>query len=117
MPNINDIFKNAAALRDQLTEEQSKQIQQMYVELSEKIAKKAKDPKYQLTQSGILQQQYLSELQKQIEAWSKELSNGLYTQVQSTMNLISDAVVQDNVEWLHSIGLGDKKGLQLHSVM
>ena len=111
MPNINDIFKNAAALRDQLTEEQSKQIQQMYVELSKKIAKEANNPKYKLTQSGILQQQYLSELQKQIEAWSKELSNGLYTQVQSTMNLISDAVVQDNVEWLHGLGLGDKKGL------
>lgn len=111
MPNITDIFKTSAALRDQLTEEQSKQIQQMYVELSKKIAKEASDPKYKLTQSGILQQQYLSELQKQIEAWSKELSNGLYTQVQSTMNLISDAVVQDNVEWLHSLGLGDKKGL------
>lgn len=111
MPNINDIFKNAAALRDQLTEEQSKHIQQMYVDLAKKIAKKAKDPKYQLTQSGILQQQYLSELQKQIEAWSKELSNGLYTSTQSTMNLISDAVVQDNVNWLHSLGLGDKKGL------
>lgn len=111
MPNITDIFKTSAALRDQLTEEQSKEIQKMYEDMAKKIAKQAKDPKYQLTQSGILQQQYLSELQKQIEAWSKELSNGLYTQVQSTMNLISDAVVQDNVEWLHSLGLGDKKGL------
>lgn len=111
MPNIKDIFKTAAALRDQLTEEQSKHIQQMYVDLAKKIEKQSKDPKYSVNPSGALEQQYLSELKKQVEAWSHELSNGLYTSTQSTMNKISDAVVSDNVEWLSSLGIGSKKGI------
>lgn len=111
MPNKIDIFKKAAALRDQLTAEQSKRIQKMYEDLAKKIAKEAKNPKYSVISSGSLTQQYLNQLKKQVEAWSKELSNGLFTTTQGTMNLISDAVVSDSVDWLHSLGLGTKKGI------
>lgn len=111
MPNQIDIFKKAAALRDQLTAEQSKRIQKMYEDLAKKIAKEAKNPKYSIISSGSLTQQYLQQLKKQVETWSKELSNGLFTTTQSTMNLISDAVVSDSVDWLHSLGLGTKKGI------
>ena len=111
MPNQIDIFKKAAALRDQLTAEQAKRIQDMYKDLAKKIAKEAKNPKYSIISSGSLTQQYLNQLKKQIETWSKELSNGLFTTTQGTMNLISDAVVSDSVDWLHSLGLGTKKGI------
>ena len=111
MPNQIDIFKKAAALRDQLTAEQSKRIQDMYKDLAKKIAKEAKNPKYNIISSGSLTQQYLNQLKKQVETWSKELSNGLFTTTQGTMNAISDAVVSDSVDWLHSFGLGTKKGI------
>lgn len=106
-----DIFAKSSELRDQLTAEQAKAIQQMYVDLANSIEKQAKKLSKKTTQSAAFEVQYLSQLKKQIEAQSKELANGLYTKVNATMGQISDAVIADNVEWLKTLGLGSDEGL------
>lgn len=97
-------FEYASGMRDKITVKESQEIQQMYVELGKKIDALGKKYGKKGTASAPLQQMYYTQLKKQVEAWSKELSNGVYSKVTHAIGSVSDAVVEDNAKWLESLG-------------
>lgn len=97
-------FEYANGMRDKITAKESQEIQQMYVELGKKIDDLGKKYGKKDTASAPLQQMYYTQLKKQVEAWSKELSNGVYSKVTHAIGSVSDAVVEDNAKWLESLG-------------
>lgn len=97
-------FEYASGMRDKITAKESQEIQQMYVELGKKINALGKKYGKKDTVSAPLQQMYYTQLKKQVEAWSKELSNGVYSKVTHAIGSVSDAVVEDNAKWLESLG-------------
>ncbi|UVN08624.1 MAG: minor capsid protein 2 [Bacteriophage sp.] len=97
-------FEYANGMRDKITAKESQEIQQMYVELGKKIDALGKKYGKKDTASAPLQQMYYTQLKKQVEAWSKELSNGVYSKVTQAIGSVSDAVVKDNAKWLESLG-------------
>lgn len=97
-------FEYANGMRDKITAKESQEIQQMYVELGKKIDALGKKYGKKDTASAPLQQMYYTQLKKQVEAWSKELSNGVYSKVTQAIGSVSDAVVEDNAKWLESLG-------------
>lgn len=97
-------FEYANGMRDKITAKESQEIQQMYVELGKKIDALGKKYGKKETASAPLQQMYYTQLKKQVEAWSKELSNGVYSKVTHAIGSVSDAVVEDNAKWLESLG-------------
>jgi hypothetical protein len=97
-------FEYASGMRDKITAKESQEIQQMYVELGKKIDALGKKYGKKDTASAPLQQMYYTQLKKQVEAWSKELSNGVYSKVTHAIGSVSDAVVKDNAKWLESLG-------------
>lgn len=97
-------FEYANGMRDKITAKESQEIQQMYVELGKKIDDLGKKYGKKDTASAPLQQMYYTQLKKQVEAWSKELSNGVYSKVTQAIGSVSDAVVKDNAKWLESLG-------------
>ena len=97
-------FEYANGMRDKITAKESQEIQQMYVELGKKIDALGKKYGKKDTASAPLQQMYYTQLKKQVEAWTKELSNGVYSKVTHAIGSVSDAVVEDNSKWLESLG-------------
>lgn len=105
-----DIFATSTALRDSITKEQELYIQELYKKWSEDIVKNQNYYANKITSSAPVSSVYYSQLYKQIEAQSKEIANGVYTNIVNGMAQVSDAVVKDVVDWMSGFGF-NKKGL------
>lgn len=110
MPSSPDasIFKNAQGLRDSLTRQQQKEIQDLYKKWAEDIKKQA--DRYAKMQAGSapVSQMYFQQLYKQIEAQAAEVASGVYTNISNGMMQVSDAVVKDMVEWTSKFGFPEE---------
>lgn len=89
--------------RLELTKEQQKQIQDMYQEIAEEIGKKAES--LPNTTSGALRNQYLKQLQSQINEQLTKLGGNLEETIKDNMFQVSLAAVKDNMKWLESVGM------------
>ena len=110
MPVNTDIFKYATAVRDSVTKEQQEYIESAYAQWSEDVLKQAEYYGKLTTGSSPVSQTYYQQLYKQMQAQSKEIANGVYTNIVDGMAKVSDAVVKDAVDWTSSFGIS-KKGL------
>lgn len=110
MPVNPDIFKYATAVRDSVTKEQQEYIESAYKKWSEDVLKQAEYYGKLTTNSSSVSQAYYQQLYKQMQAQSKEIANGVYTNIVDGMAKVSDAVVKDAVDWASSFGIS-KKGL------
>lgn len=110
MPVNPDIFKYATAVRDSVTKEQQEYIESAYKKWSEDVLKQAEYYGKLTTSSSSVSQVYYQQLYKQMQAQSKEIANGVYTNIVDGMAKVSDAVVKDAVDWASSFGIS-KKGL------
>lgn len=110
MPVNTDIFKYATAVRDSVTKEQQEYIESAYKKWSEDVLKQAEYYGKLTTSSSSVSQAYYQQLYKQMQAQSKEIANGVYTNIVDGMAKVSDAVVKDAVDWASSFGIS-KKGL------
>lgn len=110
MPVNTDIFKYATAVRDSVTKEQQEYIESAYKKWSDDVLKQAEYYGKLTTSSSSVSQTYYQQLYKQMQAQSKEIANGIYTNIVDGMANVSDAVVKDAVDWASSFGIS-KKGL------
>ena len=110
MPANTDIFKYATAVRDSVTKEQQEYIESAYKKWSDDVLKQAEYYGKLTTGSSTVSQTYYQQLYKQMQAQSKEIANGIYTSIVDGMAKVSDAVVNDAVDWASSFGIS-KKGL------
>lgn len=110
MPVNHDIFKYAMAVRDSVTKEQQEYIESAYKKWSDDVLKQAEHYSKLTTGSSPISQAYYQQLYKQIQAQSKEIANGVYTNITNGMAHVSDAVVKDAVNWMSGFGIS-KKGL------
>ena len=110
MPVNHDMFKYATAVRDSVTKEQQEYIESAYKKWSEDVFKQAEYYGKLTTSSSSVSQVYYQQLYKQMQAQSKEIANGVYTNIVDGMAKVSDAVVKDAVDWMSSFGIS-KKGL------
>lgn len=96
-------LKSAEELRVELTEEQRKYIENMYAALAKKIAKEAqKAPK---TATDFLRQQFLQDLQKDIDRELKEMRSLLKDKIEGTMEKTVEGVIDANREFLKEFDL------------
>lgn len=110
MPMNPDIFKYATAVRDSVTKEQQAYIENAYKQWSEDVLEQAEYYSKLTTGSSPVSQAYYQQLYKQMQAQSKEIANGVYTNITNGMAQVSDAVVKDAVNWMSGFGFS-KKGL------
>lgn len=102
------IFTHAVAIRDNLTAKTRKEITQMYEDLAKDIEERAKQIKRR-NPTAEFEQQYLNQLKRQIENQSKQIANKEYDMLRSAMHVVSEAVIEDQANWLKSLGLGGDK--------
>lgn len=102
-------FKNAEAIRDQVTLEQQKQITSLYEQWADELDEKAKWLEKHSTSwsSGVQRTQY-DMLKRQMQQTSRQVSNGVYTLTKDGMFKVADAVVKDSVDWMSSFGFSGK---------
>lgn len=110
MPVNPDIFKYATAVRDSVTKEQQAYIESMYKKWSDDVLKQAEHYSKLTIGSSFVSQSYYQQLYGQMQAQSKEIANGVYTNIVNGMVKVSDAVVKDAVDWASNFGIS-KKGL------
>lgn len=110
MPMNQDIFKYATAVRDSVTKEQQAYIEEAYKKWSEDVLEQAEYYSKLTTCSSPVSQAYYQQLYQQMQAQSKEIANGVYTNITNGMAQVSDAVVKDAVDWMSGFGFS-KNGL------
>lgn len=108
MPVNSDIFKYATAVRDSVTKEQQEYIQSLYTKWSKDVKKQAEYYEKLSTSSSDFSSYYYNHLYKQMQAQSKEIANGVYTNIKDGMAQVSDAVVKDMSDWMAIMGFSPK---------
>lgn len=98
------IFKNAEKARDAILVSQKKEIAALYKNWADEIGERAKYYSHKSTASSVVSERQMKELQKMLEATSKEVSNEIQNKITSNLYTIADAVVADNIKWLESFG-------------
>lgn len=102
-------FKNAEAIRDQVTLEQQKQITSLYEQWANELDEKAKWlAKHSTSWSSGVQRTQYDMLKRQMQQTSHQVSNGVYTLTKDGMFKVADAVVKDSVDWMSSFGFSGK---------
>lgn len=94
---------SAEQTRAQLTRQQEKDIRNLYQGVAKTINKEAK--KLPNTTSGVLRGVYLSNLKSQINEELESLGSDLESVVKSNMETVADAVVMDNLSFLHYVDM------------
>ncbi|MBO5743453.1 MAG: hypothetical protein J6R68_04140 [Clostridia bacterium] len=105
-------FKDAELVRDSITESQQKEIASLYKSWADEIGERAAYYEKKSNISSELSAMQMKDLQKQLNASSKQVSQEVYKSVKSNMYIVSDSVVKSNSAWLSSLGF-DKKGLDI----
>ena len=98
------IFKDAEKARDAILSSQKKEIAALYDKWADEIGERAKYYSHKSTASSVVSERQMRELQKQIRATSKEVSNEVYSTIKKNMYTVADSVVQCNSAWLASLG-------------
>ncbi len=98
------IFQSADKAKAAITDAAKKDIAKLYSDWADEIGEKALYYKTKTTASSWLQEQNMRQLQAQLTATSKQISNEVYGIAKDSIYQVSDAVVQANNKWL--VGLG-----------
>lgn len=98
------IFQSADKAKAAITDAAKKDIAKLYTDWADEIGEKAKYYKTKTNASSWLQEQNMRQLQAQLTATSKQISNEVYGIAKDSIYKVSDAVVQANNQWL--VGLG-----------
>ena len=93
----------AEGVRTKLTQQQQREIEQMYKRISRNISQQTR--KLPNTTSGALRNMYLSQLRQQINEQLRDLGQGLEGSVTANMLAVSDAVVEDNLRFLRYVDM------------
>lgn len=102
-------FKNAEAIRDQVTLEQQKQITGLYEQWANELDEKAKWlAKHSTSWSSGVQRTQYDMLKRQMQQTSHQVSNGVYTLTKDGMFKVADAVIKDSVDWMSSFGFSSQ---------
>lgn len=110
MPIDKSIFATSTALRDSITKESEEYIRNLYKGWAEDVEDYVTSNALKSTFSGQTMSVYYQQLYKQMEAQSKQVANGIYTNITQSMLTVSDSVIRDSVDWASSLGFG-KDGL------
>lgn len=102
-------FKNAEAIRDQVTLEQQKQITGLYEQWANELDEREKWlAKHSTSWSSGVQRTQYDMLKRQMQQTSHQVSNGVYTLTKDGMFKVADAVVKDSVDWMSSFGFSSE---------
>lgn len=104
MPANKLIFKDAEKARDAILDSQKKEIENLYKDWASELDERVKYYSHKTAPSYAVAKRQAKELVKQMEATSHEVANEIYTGVKKNIYLVADSVVQQNVEWLRSLG-------------
>jgi hypothetical protein len=98
------VFQDADKMRDMETKAQKKIIQQYYEDWAGEIGEKAEYYKNKTTSSSYVFERQMKELKKSLQETSKGVSNEIINSTKSSLYIVSDSVVANNVKWLKSLG-------------
>ena len=98
------IFKDAEKARDAILGSQKKEISNLYKTWADELGEKAKYYSHKSAPSYSVAERQMKELMKQMEATNQQVANEVYSGVKKNIYLVADSVVQQNAEWLKSLG-------------
>lgn len=98
------IFKDAEKARDAILDFQKKEIENLYKDWASELDERAKYYSHKTAPSYAVYERQSKELMKQMEATSQQVANEVYSGVKKNIYLVADSVVQQNAEWLKSLG-------------
>lgn len=98
------IFQSAEQARNAITADSLKQIDKLYADWSDELAKRAQYYKNMPTSSSWLQQQNIEQLKAQMDETRKQMVQEISGTIKHSIYITADAVVQANSDWLKSLG-------------
>lgn len=97
-------FEDAEKARDAITASQKKEIEGLYKQWAKELGERANYYSHKSAPSYSVAERQMKELMKQMEATSQQVANEVYSGVKKNIYLVADSVVQQNNEWLKSLG-------------
>lgn len=98
------VLEDAERARDNITNEQKKEISRLYQEWADEIGKKAEYYSRKKNVSAALSEMQMKELQKQLKSSGRRVSNELYRMIKKNIHLVAYAVIKSNTDWLSGFG-------------
>lgn len=98
-------FMKAEKARDELTQQQLKDIKKLYSSVHKDFAKQIKSLQGRTNISSILRQQYLESMSKDLSSAIKSLDSQIETQIKSSVKKTAEAVVKESQARLSQMGL------------
>lgn len=98
-------FAKAEGRRVQITNEQTKQIRDMYKSIERDFKKRIRILSNRTNISSVMRTKYLKDFIKDLEASIKILNSRLENMITNNMADVADAVIKDNEELLHNMGI------------
>lgn len=97
-------FEYAEEARDAITASQKKEIEGLYKQWAKELGERANYYSHKSAPSYSVAERQMKELMKQMDATSQQVANEVYSGVKKNIYLVADSVVQQNAEWLKSLG-------------
>lgn len=98
-------FAKAEGRRVQITNEQTKQIRDMYKSIEKDFKERIRVLSNRTNISSVMRTKYLEDFTKDLEASIKTLNSRLENMITNNMADVAGAVVKDNEELLHNMGI------------
>ena len=97
-------IKDAEEAHKSIVTSQQKQIAQLYEQWADEIAVEAKKYQGMSTSSAVLKSQQLTQLEGALRKAGERTANAVNGKVKDAMTKASNSVIDDNAEWLESLG-------------
>lgn len=101
-------FADAQAVRDSIAESQRREIAALYDQWADDIARQAHRYSLSPNKSAPVSAYQMGQLEKQLRATSERITNQVEQGIVNSLYVVSDAVVQNNNDWLRSLGFPDQ---------
>lgn len=102
-------LKDAVEARNSIDKEQRQAIANLYEKWADEVGKKAEYFKHRTTESSIVQEMQMRELEKMLRATATSVNKEIESTVKSGMTYSANAVVESNTKWLESLGFDSSK--------
>jgi hypothetical protein len=100
-------LKKSNEIKKHLMLEQKREIEKLYNDWADDLLKRANYLAKRKSWSSQAQSNELKLLSKDMREKSKQVANNVYLKIKSNVNVMSEAVVNDHVEWLKSLGFDE----------
>lgn len=97
-------LKYAEDVKNSIMESQQKEIKSLYAKCAKDISFLSSKYASMKNPSAAIATVQMAQLEKQLKAATKNISNEIYKKIENNLYIVSDAMISTNAKWLKSLG-------------